>query len=200
MDSACRPSSTELQQLLRKSDNDVKLPQVATHCISSKQSTLHALRQLANIRQFWCRAFAAAVTTIVLSACIAAVIVHAALDRKPLDAAGCQVSIARFKSAAVLQNLKQQSAAAARLDNSSPQKLHILTVVGKSTPMQKVKQSPLLQSLPPAMRQRVWVLQADEPVGHGKHIYGSAAFGAKIIEVRHSTSTLQIVDNSRTCM
>jgi hypothetical protein len=101
-----------------------------------------------------------------------------------------------FNSSAVLEGLQQQRQAAAAATTSAagtaaregvPQ-LHILTIIGSNTPKERIDNSPLLRSLPPALRHSVKVLRAYTRIGHG--LEGFGAFGAKIIQVGCSAKFL----------
>jgi hypothetical protein len=103
-------------------------------------------------------------------------------QQQPMSQHSCQLLQQSFNSSAVIAGLQvqQQAAAAAAAGSAAPQ-LHILTIIGSNTPTARVDGSPLMQSLPPAVRSRVKVLRANTRIGHG--LEGFGAFGAKIIEV-----------------
>lgn len=145
---------------------------------------LTSVKQLDVKKTIWSKTCAAAIATIIiLSACLVVALKASSRSQTPLDASGCQQLAADFETTAVLKGLQDHSLTAATQYNSSaPQKLHIVTVIGKDTPFRKMKESSLLRSLPPAMRKRVWVLQANSHIGHGLKIFG--AFGGKITEVK----------------
>lgn len=107
----------------------------------------------------------------------------------PMSQQRCQLLQQRFHSSAVLAGVQQQAvlaaAAAQSVQHSAVPELHILTIIGSNTPQGRVEHSPLLQSLPPALRHSVKVLRANTRIGHGFEGFG--AFGAKIIEVRSFT-------------
>jgi hypothetical protein len=101
----------------------------------------------------------------------------------PISQHRCQQLQNSFNSSAVLvgQQEQQQAAAAELAANNHAPQLHILTIIGSNTPQNRIDNSPLLQSLPPGLRNSVRVLRADTRIGHG--LEGFGAFGAKIIEV-----------------
>lgn len=141
---------------------------------------------LPSFKVWWCRH-----ALVFMALLLAALVRRHQQQLKGLDPSACQQAESNFNVTAVLEELGKQSAlaAAAAANGSCQQQLHIVTVISSHTSMAKVEGSALMRGLPPAMRPRVKVLQAQSRIGHG--LDGFGAFGAKMIEVgiRYDTNT-----------
>lgn len=159
--------------------------------MGAKYDLIYPVQQLKAKSSFW-----SAATSIAIILCLCIVLTLQASNRSQTPTTGpvtpvitwptgCQHLALNFNTTAVVRSLQEQSARARQYTSSAPQKMHIVTVIGSDTPIQRMRDSPLLRGLPIAngMRERVQVLQANTTIGHhGRKMF--SAFGGKIIEVR----------------